>query len=192
MSAAETRQRILAIAADLFSRQGYTGTTIADIARELGTTTAALYYHFPSKADILGGLLAEPLTAYTRIIESLDSDQPDPADLLGAFIDLAVDSRAMAGLVDRDPAVLAMIDERLPRTSRQTTGQVIAVLAGPDADRSAVIRAHAALAVVKGATMAALESGDDTLDPADRDEILRLALTALNEPEKQLNARPRS
>jgi AcrR family transcriptional regulator len=192
MSAAETRQRILAIAADLFSRQGYTGTTIADIARELGTTTAALYYHFPSKADILGGLLAEPLTAYTRIIDSLDSDRPEPAELLGAFIDLAVDSRALAGLVDRDPAVLAMIDERLPRTSQQTTGQVIAVLAGPDADRSAVIRAHAALAVVKGATMAALESGDATLDPADRDEILRLALTALNEPGKQLNARLRS
>src|SRR6202047_356554 len=61
----DTRQRILAIAADLFARQGYTGTTIADIARELGTTTAALYYHFPSKADILGGPLAEPLTAYT-------------------------------------------------------------------------------------------------------------------------------
>jgi AcrR family transcriptional regulator len=180
MSAAETRQRILAIAADLFSRQGYTGTTIADIARELGTTTAALYYHFPSKADILGGLLAEPLTAYTRIIESLDSDQPEPPELLGAFIDLAVDSRAMAGLVDRDPAVLAMIDERLPRTSQQTIGQVIAVLAGPGADRSAVIRAHAALAVVKGATLAALESGGGTLDPADRDEILRLALGALH------------
>ena len=185
MSAADTRQRILAIAAELFSRQGYTGTTIADIARELGTTTAALYYHFPSKADILGGLLAEPLVAYTRIIESLDSNQPEPEELLGAFIDLAVDSRAMAGLIDRDPAVLAMIDERLPRTSRQTTGQVIAVLAGPDADRSAVIRANAALAVVKGATMAALEQGGGALDPADRAEILRLALAALRGPQPE-------
>ena len=180
MSAADTRQRILAIAADLFARQGYTGTTIADIARELGTTTAALYYHFPSKADILGGLLAEPLIAYTRIIEGLDANQPEPAELLGAFIDLAVDSRALAGLIDRDPAVLAMIDERLPRTSRQTTGQVIAVLAGPDADRSAVVRAHAALAVIKGATMAALELGGGTLEPADREEILQLALGVLS------------
>src|SRR5580700_11524478 len=93
MTAADTRRRILVIAADLFSRQGYTGTTIADIARELGTTTAALYYHFPSKADILGGLLAEPLIAYTKIIESLDSTRPAPEDLLGAFIDLAVDAR---------------------------------------------------------------------------------------------------
>jgi AcrR family transcriptional regulator len=180
MSAADTRQRILAIAADLFARQGYTATTIADIARELGTTTAALYYHFPSKADILAGLLAEPLIAYTRIIESLDANQPEPAELLGAFIDLAVDSRAMAGLIDRDPAVLAMIDERLPRTSRQTTEQVIAVLAGPDADRSAVIRAHAALAVIKGATMAALELDDGALEPAEREEILQLALGVLS------------
>jgi hypothetical protein len=45
-----------------------------------------------------------------------------------------------------------MIDERLPRTLQQTTGQVIAVLAGPDAERSAMVRAHAALAVIKGAT----------------------------------------
>jgi AcrR family transcriptional regulator len=182
MSAAETRQRILAIAAGLFSRQGYTGTTIADIARELGTTTAALYYHFPSKAEILGGLLAQPLTAYTRIIESLDSEKPEPAELLGAFIDLAVDSRELAGLVDRDPAVLAMIDERLPRTSRETNGQVIAVLAGPDADPSAVIRANAALAVVKGATMAALELGGGTLGSERRDEILALALGTLGGP----------
>jgi AcrR family transcriptional regulator len=182
MSASDTKQRILAIAADLFSRQGYTGTTIADIARELGTTTAALYYHFPSKADILGGLLAEPLAAYTRIIESLDSDRPTPEELLGAFIDLAIDSRQLAGVVDRDPAVLAMIDERLPRTSRQTTGQVIAVLAGPDADRSAFVRANAALAVIKGATMAALELGGGTLDPAEREEILQLALGTLHRP----------
>ena len=159
MSAADTRQRILAIAADLFSRQGYTGTTIADIARELGTTTAALYYHFPSKADILGGLLAEPLVAYTRIIESLDSNQPEPEELLGAFIDLAIDSRA---------------------------------LAGPDADRSAVIRANAALAVVKGATMAALELGGGALDPADRKEILRLALAALHGPQPDQAVRARA
>ena len=45
--------------------------------------------------------------------------------------------------------MLAMIDERLPRTSLQTTGQVIGVLAGPDSDRPAVVRAHAALVVVR-------------------------------------------
>jgi AcrR family transcriptional regulator len=193
MTAADTRRRILAIAAELFSRQGYTGTTIADIARELGTTTAALYYHFSSKADILAGLLAEPLAAYTRILEGMDSDQPEPAELLGAFIDLTADSRELAGVIDKDPAVLAMIDERLPQTSRQMTERVVALLAGSGlagsglagsgADRAAVIRAHAALAVVKSATMAALELGDGTLTSAGRAEILDLALRTLRAPQ---------
>jgi AcrR family transcriptional regulator len=184
MTAADTRRRILVIAADLFSRQGYTGTTIADIARELGTTTAALYYHFPSKADILGGLLAEPLAAYTKIIASLDSARPEAADLLAAFVDLAVDSRELAAVIDKDPTVLAMIDERLPRTSQQLTEQVIAVLAGPGADRSALIRAHAAMAVVKSATMAALGLSGGTLDRAGRTEVLDLALSTLRAPQE--------
>jgi len=175
----DTKQRILDIARELFARQGYTGTSIADIARELGTTTAALYYHFPSKADILGGLLAEPLAAYEKIIASLDEARPTPQDLLGAFISLTADSRELGGIIDRDPTVLSMIDERLPRKSHELTAQVITALAGPDADRAAIIRANAAFAAIKGATMAALAQGDGTLTPEDRAEILSAALRAL-------------
>ncbi|MGH3410615.1 MAG: TetR/AcrR family transcriptional regulator, partial [Streptosporangiaceae bacterium] len=79
-----TRERILAIAREQFARQGFTGTSIADIAGELGTTTAALYYHFSSKADILAALLEEPMAAYTRILRSLDSGSPSAEDLLSA------------------------------------------------------------------------------------------------------------
>lgn len=180
MSAIETKQRILRIATELFARQGYTGTTIADIARELGTTTAALYYHFPSKADILFGLLAEPLTAYQRIMSSLAAGAAAPEEILGAFIDLNTDSRELATVIDRDPAVLAMIDEKLPRSSRELMAEVVAALAGPDADRGALIRASAALAVVKGATTAALElDPDGKLNPDDRAEVLAIALQAL-------------
>jgi AcrR family transcriptional regulator len=175
----DTKQRILDIARELFARQGYTGTSIADIARELGTTTAALYYHFPSKADILGALLAEPLAAFTRIIEDLDKAQPSPAELLEAFIDLTVESRELASVIDRDPTVLSMINERLPRKSHELTDQVITALAGPKADRAATIRANAAFATIKGATMAALAQGDGSLTPEDRAEILSAALRAL-------------
>jgi AcrR family transcriptional regulator len=65
----DTRAQILTIARRLFVGHGYAGTSIADIARELGTTTAALYYHFPSKADILAELLAGPLQAFSHIAE---------------------------------------------------------------------------------------------------------------------------
>src|ERR1700680_3431409 len=170
-SASSTKQRILGIARELFARQGYTGTSIADIARELGTSTAALYYHFPSKADILRGLIAEPLGAYTRLLGSLQERQPPAGALLGA-------------LIARDPAVLEMITEQLPE-SAQMNERVIESLAGPGADRAAVIRAHAAFAVVKNATMAAMSidpapEGDAKLAPSDRAEILDAALRALN------------
>lgn len=177
----DTKQRILAIAGELFARQGYTGTTIADIARELGTTTAALYYHFPSKAAILGGLLARPLAAYTRLLDGLDSGETAPADLLGAIIDITADSRDLATIFDRDPAALAMIDQQLPRSSAEMTAQTIAALAGPEPDRAALIRANAALAVAKAATLAALDLGDGRLTPADRGEVLAVALGTLKE-----------
>ena len=127
----DTKQRILEIAGELFARQGYTATTIADIARELGTTTAALYYHFPSKAAILGGLMARPLTAYLTLLDGLDSGAATPEDLLGSLIDITAESRDLATIFDRDPAALAIIDEQLPRPSRELTEQTIAVLAAP-------------------------------------------------------------
>jgi AcrR family transcriptional regulator len=47
------RDRILQEAARCFNRQGYRGTTIDDIARRLGVSTAALYYYFKSKEELL-------------------------------------------------------------------------------------------------------------------------------------------
>lgn len=181
MTQPDTKQRILAIAGELFARQGYTGTTIADIARELGTTTAALYYHFPSKAAILGGLLARPLTGYTRLLEGLDSGETSPQDLLAAIIDIAADSRDLATIFDRDPAALAIIDEQLPRPSSEMTAQTIAALAGPDPDHAALIRANASLAVAKAATLTALDLGGGVLSADDRAEALALALRTLKE-----------
>ena len=176
----DTRQRILVIAADLFARQGYTGTSIADIARELGTTTAALYYHFPSKSAILGGLLARPITGYTRLLDSLDADGgATPEDLLGAIIDITADSRDLALIFDRDPAALAIVDAQLPRSSQTITEETVAAVAGPDPDRAALIRANAALAVVKAATLAAVQLSGGPLEPADRAEILAAALRVL-------------
>jgi AcrR family transcriptional regulator len=181
-----TKERILAIARDLFARQGYTGTTIADIAGELGTTTAALYYHFRSKADILRGLLEQPMAAYLRILEGLREARPPAEELLGAFIDLTVDSRELSIIIDRDPTVLAMISEQLPISSAELMTEVIHALAGPDADHAAQVRAHAAFGVVKQATLAAMaltgphqDGPRDGLAPADRAEILAAALRAL-------------
>jgi AcrR family transcriptional regulator len=53
VTAAETRERLLAAAADVFARRGYDGTRVADIAAEAGVSNGALYAHFGSKADLM-------------------------------------------------------------------------------------------------------------------------------------------
>jgi AcrR family transcriptional regulator len=50
------RERILDVALDLFIANGYDGTSLREIAEQLGVTKAALYYHFESKDDILMAL----------------------------------------------------------------------------------------------------------------------------------------
>jgi AcrR family transcriptional regulator len=39
-------------AVKLFARHGYRGTTIAQIARDVGLTDAGVLYHYPTKADL--------------------------------------------------------------------------------------------------------------------------------------------
>ncbi|HET8575967.1 MAG TPA: TetR/AcrR family transcriptional regulator [Methylomirabilota bacterium] len=48
-----TVENILAESARLFNQRGYHGTSLTDIARALGVSKAALYYHVKSKEDIV-------------------------------------------------------------------------------------------------------------------------------------------
>ena len=71
VTAAETRERLLSAAADVFARRGYDGTRVADIAAAADVSSGALYAHFGSKAELLVAalrahgprLLAEVLAA---------------------------------------------------------------------------------------------------------------------------------
>jgi len=57
----------MAAALDAFSENGYHGTTVRDIARRVGVTVPALYYHHESKESILLALLD---TAVEHLTES--------------------------------------------------------------------------------------------------------------------------
>jgi len=50
---AETRDRILAAALDLFRGRGFDQTTMRDIAAEAGLATGAAYYYFRSKEEVV-------------------------------------------------------------------------------------------------------------------------------------------
>lgn len=51
--AVETKARILSVAEDIFSRVGFDGARVDDIAKEAGVNKALIYYYFKSKDEIL-------------------------------------------------------------------------------------------------------------------------------------------
>ncbi len=53
---AARREELLAAARRVFARQGFRGTTIADIAEEAGIALGTIYLYFPSKDDVFAAL----------------------------------------------------------------------------------------------------------------------------------------
>ncbi|NES15866.1 MULTISPECIES: TetR/AcrR family transcriptional regulator [unclassified Micromonospora] len=64
-----TRQRIQAVALELFTEQGYEKTSLREIAERLGVTKAALYYHFKSKDEIVNSFVEDRLRRMDELIE---------------------------------------------------------------------------------------------------------------------------
>jgi AcrR family transcriptional regulator len=63
------RERIQEVALSLFIEEGYDKTSLREIAERLGVTKAALYYHFPTKEDLVASLIEDRLTRIGAIIE---------------------------------------------------------------------------------------------------------------------------
>lgn len=57
MKEKNTKEKILEEALKLFARSGYMGTSMNDIASQLGVTKAALYKHYSSKQEILDSIV---------------------------------------------------------------------------------------------------------------------------------------
>src|SRR5215469_2348093 len=163
-----TRQRILAIAQRTFAAQGYAATSMADLATELGSSKAALYYHFPSKAEILNALLSKPLDEYEQLAEKAVADAFSAEDLLRALIDMTADSEIVLNMLRNDPSIGSVL-RRTYNLRQQPTDKIIKVLAGPHAGRGEFIRGHAAYAVAKQATFALLTEKSSPLTVTDRE-----------------------
>ena len=50
--AERTRERLLAVALDLFAARGYHATTAAQIAAAAGVSEMTFFRHFPAKEDV--------------------------------------------------------------------------------------------------------------------------------------------
>jgi AcrR family transcriptional regulator len=106
---ASTRERILDVALDLFSDQGYDGTSLREIAERLGVTKAALYYHFASKEDILMALHMRLHEFGKDAIASL-GDEPVTlerwAEILDGLVDQMLVQRKLFLMHERNQAAM--------------------------------------------------------------------------------------
>lgn len=65
----DRRRQIIAAASELFAQNGFEGTSIRDIAAASGVLSGSLYYHFPSKEDLLFTVHQESLMAMRKEVE---------------------------------------------------------------------------------------------------------------------------
>ncbi|MCW2614358.1 MAG: transcriptional regulator, TetR family [Frankiales bacterium] len=140
----ETRQRILDTALALFAEHGYAGTSIRDIADELGVTKAAVHYHFAAKEQIVLALLEPMLAQFAEVVERQAQAPTGPRDLLLGVREVLVESGPLLSVLASDPSV-AGPGAGLHAEVHALAARTAEVLAGPGASSARLLRAHCAL-----------------------------------------------
>ncbi|MEW5870823.1 MAG: TetR/AcrR family transcriptional regulator [Chloroflexota bacterium] len=77
MSASETYEKILQTAGRLFVQQGYTATSVRQVAEQAGIGKATIYHHFPDKQAIALALLKKSTARMDQVLERIREEQ-DP------------------------------------------------------------------------------------------------------------------
>ncbi|RSM44307.1 TetR family transcriptional regulator [Actinoplanes sp. ATCC 53533] len=97
----KTRDEIIAVAAELFSRAGFKGTSLQDIAAGVGCSKATLLYHFTTKEAILAALIAPAAAELADLdarLATLEGMAVREAAIDG-FVDLVLRYRREAGII---------------------------------------------------------------------------------------------
>ncbi|MFI6482039.1 TetR/AcrR family transcriptional regulator [Nonomuraea sp. NPDC050663] len=97
-------ESVLRIAVGVFNERGYDGTSMEDLARALGVTKSAIYYHVPGKEQLLGRVLDVALDGLFTMIA-------DPRASTGRAITRLewVVRQSVTILVDRLPYVKVLL-----------------------------------------------------------------------------------
>jgi AcrR family transcriptional regulator len=83
---ARRREEILAVATELFSRQGYLQTSLIDIGQRLGISGPAIYHYFDRKDAILFEIRDRIVTGMLDRVERVVDSQADPVAALDSIL----------------------------------------------------------------------------------------------------------
>ena len=108
-----TRDRLLDAALERFSRDGWGGTSIRDLARDAGVREGSVYKHFASKQAIFGALVDRADARMAEVAASLGVSVASPDAALPGYLDIDEDRLAAIaeGFFDavlHDPELVAL------------------------------------------------------------------------------------
>jgi AcrR family transcriptional regulator len=111
----QRREAILDRAAELFARKGFNGASISELAKACDTSKSLIYHYYPSKEDILYGVMASHVEALVEAIKELAPAREAPADVLRALVRRFME--LYVGAADRQKVLLNELDN-LPADRR--------------------------------------------------------------------------
>jgi AcrR family transcriptional regulator len=178
-----TRERILDVALELFSEQGYEQTSLREIADRLGLTKAALYFHFERKEDILLELHMR-LHALGRDameqLASLDDDQ-QRADawpgVLDHFIEQVISNRDLFLFHVRNHQALRSLEhnERHQAENEDLQERIGRLLQSPEIPLAQRVRISASIGALTGIIISAGSAFTD-VPPTELAKLVRGAV----------------
>jgi len=102
----ERRALILETAASRFEAKGYAGTSVDEIARDLGISKAAVYHYWGSKEELLEGIQDRALALLREKLDRLDEeDNPYETHFeatVAAYIDAVLENKSFVSVLLRD------------------------------------------------------------------------------------------
>jgi AcrR family transcriptional regulator len=150
LSAEDRRSAILDAALEVFSRRGYNGASIDEIAGAAGISKALIYEHFPSKRELHVSLLERHVQdIFMRLAQTADTKDPGDVRLrngVNAFFEWSENNTEAFRLLFRDtfePEVAGVLD----RLQNQATGAIAALMASEPALQSGRSDADLALSI---------------------------------------------
>ncbi|MEV0249987.1 TetR/AcrR family transcriptional regulator [Nocardia sp. NPDC050712] len=151
-----TKTAIRDAAVKLFDAKGFEQTSLREVADAVGITKASLYYHYPSKLDLLVAIInpiIEHMRAVTEDIKTVPFGPEGVRTILQRYIRGMLRNRDAGALCVRDTvAILNAMADRYPDLF-EFGRQLGDWLAGPDPSPEQKLRASAALHVLEVALL---------------------------------------
>jgi AcrR family transcriptional regulator len=121
-----TRERIVDASAELFRRQGYTGTGVKQIVAEASAPFGSLYHFFPGGKEQLGEEVIRWSGAmYIQLLAPILTEAPDPVTAMSNFFGAAAETLRETDYADACPiATVALEVASTNEPMRQATAEV--------------------------------------------------------------------